>query len=273
MVVDCVDSADRVIPSIKDASLEQQKYSLLILDHNTAGVQTWINLIHSFQIDGYLNPKFPEDPNYLHLILIVFPQDKSQIEKQLAMSSGVTNRVTIITKPLKQMQIVPTILNVFTLCCAPVPGPLSSLREEPQTPSQKPIIIVLVVDDNDVNRQVATRMLKRLGCEVQSCNNGEEATEAVENGSYDLVFMDCEMPVKDGFQATIQIRQWESTRKNGNTTINSRKQRLPIIAVTANVLSGDEKRCFEAGMDDYLAKPLQMKDMDDMIQKWTLLRG
>jgi signal transduction histidine kinase/CheY-like chemotaxis protein len=115
---------------------------------------------------------------------------------------------------------------------------------------------VLVAEDNAVNQLVAAEMLKRLGCRVDIVGNGEEAVDAVRRLPYDLVFLDCHMPTLDGYDACRRIRAL------------GLEQRLPIIAMTASALKGDREKCLEAGMDDYLTKPVRMGDLQAAVEKW-----
>jgi len=108
---------------------------------------------------------------------------------------------------------------------------------------------VLVVEDNIVNQMVATELLESWGCNWQTADNGAAAVAMIENDKFDIVLMDVQMPIMDGFEATAQIRNWE--KENGQYTT--------IIAMTANAMSGDRERCLRAGMDGYLAKPLRPK--------------
>ena len=117
---------------------------------------------------------------------------------------------------------------------------------------------LLIVEDNVVNQRVATRMLEKLGCRVDVAVNGQEAVEATARGGYDLVFMDCQMPVMDGYDATRSIRQRE--KQSG--------QHLPIIAMTANAMPGDREKCLDAGMDDYLSKPVDPDRLLAMLRQW-----
>ena len=119
---------------------------------------------------------------------------------------------------------------------------------------------LLIVEDNPTNIAVLSAMLKRLGVDFAVAQNGQEALDRVTSGEVpDLVLMDCQMPVMDGFVATQRIRQWE--RENGRT-------RLPIIAVTAAAFAEDRNRCLAAGMDDFLTKPLALSDLKVIFAKW-----
>ncbi|HEV3341816.1 MAG TPA: response regulator, partial [Pirellulales bacterium] len=121
---------------------------------------------------------------------------------------------------------------------------------------------ILLVEDNEINQQVAIELLRSGGyvCDVRS--NGSEAVAAVKDGHYDLVLMDCQMPEMDGYEATGAIRQWEAGQK---------RRPLPIIALTANALSGDRQRCLDAGMTDYLKKPLNRRELLATLDKYWAL--
>ncbi|EMI15791.1 two-component system sensor protein [Rhodopirellula maiorica SM1] len=119
---------------------------------------------------------------------------------------------------------------------------------------------ILLVEDNDINQMLALEVLGRQGWECDTALNGVEAITRIKTGQYDLVLMDCQMPIMDGFTATREIRQMESRGEiEGEST---------IIAVTANALKGDRQRCLDAGMDDYLAKPFSPQQLREMVGKW-----
>jgi signal transduction histidine kinase/CheY-like chemotaxis protein len=121
---------------------------------------------------------------------------------------------------------------------------------------EAPALHVLLAEDNPVNQFVAVEMLRRLGCEVTLAQNGQQALEAAGKQPFDLIFMDCDMPVLDGYDATRAIRAEQATRH------------VPIIALTASAFDGERTRCLEAGMDDFLAKPVRLSDFDACIRTW-----
>jgi len=117
---------------------------------------------------------------------------------------------------------------------------------------------VLLAEDNTVNQTVARRMLEKLGCRVDVATNGKEALAMIDQFSYDLVLMDCQMPEMDGFEATREIRG----RCEG-------KKKLPVVALTARAMEGDREACLAAGMDDYIGKPLKSADLETALRKWA----
>ncbi|PWR00458.1 response regulator [Leucothrix pacifica] len=128
------------------------------------------------------------------------------------------------------------------------------------TPVVAPILFeLLLAEDNKVNQMVATTMLKKLGYQVDVVNNGREALEALNEKPYDLIFMDCQMPVLDGYEATKEIRKFSSSNLL-NTT--------PVIALTAHAMLNNDQKCFDAGMDDFLSKPVRVKEMKEILNKW-----
>ncbi len=117
---------------------------------------------------------------------------------------------------------------------------------------------VLIVEDNQINQKIAIRFVEKSGFSAEAVGSGSEALVALTNGNYSLVLMDCQMPEMDGYETTRRIR--------GSTSINH--DRLPIIALTANVMQGDREKCLAAGMDDYLSKPLDLQALKAMLEKW-----
>lgn len=130
-----------------------------------------------------------------------------------------------------------------------------------RTPSEKIAGSVLVVEDNEVNQLVVSEMLRGFGLEVTVVENGHLAVDAVRCGAFDLVLMDCQMPVMDGFEATRRIRAEQPSGTN-----------VPIIALTANAFAEDRQQCLDCGMDDFLPKPVSAATLWEAVSKWTARR-
>ena len=127
------------------------------------------------------------------------------------------------------------------------------------------------VEDNDINLQVARELLRNLGLKVIVAHNGIEAIDKVSQNRFDLLLMDIQMPEMDGMQATEEIRKWESQKKNGDKIKNQKsKLRIPIVAMTAHAMQGDREKCLDAGMDDYITKPIKREIVFETLDKWVL---
>lgn len=153
-----------------------------------------------------------------------------------------------LIKPVRQQRLLRAL--------APAIQPAAT--DQPVTEQPPPSIHqVLIVEDNVVNQQVVVRMLDHFGIHAIIANNGAEALQQLSSNDPELVFMDCQMPVMDGFEATRQIRLQE---------MNAGRH-IPIIAMTANVMKGDRERCINSGMDDYLAKPISLDSLRQVLQR------
>lgn len=136
----------------------------------------------------------------------------------------------------------------------PVTGP-------PEAPAEPQVLCrVLIAEDNQVNQRVACRLLQELGCRVDVSSDGVQALEYFDRESYDMIFLDCRMPRLDGYETIGEIRRREEL---------SGKRRTPVVAMTAFALKGDRERCINAGMDDYLPKPVMLHDLRKVLQKWV----
>jgi CheY-like chemotaxis protein len=121
---------------------------------------------------------------------------------------------------------------------------------------------ILLAEDNPVNEKVATHTLRRLGYEVHAVENGREAVIAWQTGRFDLILMDCQMPVLDGYEATREIRSLERGA-----------QRIPIVALTAHAMKDDDLKCKEAGMDEHLTKPLDRERLQGCLERFIGIAG
>ena len=163
-----------------------------------------------------------------------------------------------LTKPVKQAQFLDNIRFVLNTRSFPRKGN----RYDDEVLPQKPLRLqtglrILIAEDNLINQQVAVQILGKFGYRADIAVNGLEAIRSLETQRYDLVFMDVQMPEMDGLAATRIIRQ----RFPG-------EQRPLVIAMTANALKGDRETCLEAGMDDYISKPVQLRDIEKAIARW-----
>ena len=159
-----------------------------------------------------------------------------------------------LTKPVKQTKLLTNLERMF-------------IKDKGQTISKTTLktdslfekeISILLVEDNIINQKVATKILERIGLEADIAGDGELAVEMVQTKPYDLVFMDMEMPVMDGLDSTREIK-----------SIEKKLSKMPvIIAMTANALPGDRERCLEAGMDDFISKPITVESVKTILKKW-----
>jgi signal transduction histidine kinase/two-component SAPR family response regulator/HPt (histidine-containing phosphotransfer) domain-containing protein len=172
-------------------------------------------------------------------------------------------RVVFANKPLKPSQIFEVLTRVFSKTELPREPAPATVQAGETLASRQPLR-VLLCDDNTINQKVAMRILQQLGYEPDLAANGREALEALDRKPYDLVFMDVMMPEMDGLEATHMIRKLEAS--GGSVNFNSH---IIIIAMTAQAMQGDREKCLEAGMDDYLSKPIRPKDVRSVIERWS----
>ncbi len=182
-------------------------------------------------------------------IRVVMMTNREMSERERAVLAG------CIAKPVRESLLYNYISEIIKRPTS-TPVPTASDAQE-GLPGSYLGTRVLVVEDNRANQQVAIGMLQRLGCRTEVAVSGREALETVGRNGYDLVLMDCNMPNMDGYEATARIRALEGKGSH-----------VPIVAMTANVREHDSERCFAAGMDDFLAKPLRLEVLRDKLQHW-----
>ncbi len=183
-------------------------------------------------------------------VKVILMTDQGDVRFNGALPEGVSH---VITKPVRASQLYDCIAEIVRGRGVSTP-PETTRSTTELLPQGKQI---LVVEDNRANQQVAIGMLERLGCKVEVVASGLEAVEAHVRQQFDLVLMDCHMPEMDGYEATGRIRALRGT-----------KSKTPIVAMTADVREGDSDRCFAAGMDDYLPKPIRLDSLRKVLEHW-----
>jgi PAS domain S-box-containing protein len=165
-----------------------------------------------------------------------------------------------LQKPVRRSELIRAIAGVLHIDVQVSSGIPTNLPEPAQIGAR-----VLLVEDNAVNRDIGLEMLEALGCSVVCSEDGSEAVRLAREERPDLILMDCQMPVMDGFAATAAIRAQEAQTALPGT----RPSRVPIIALTANAMDGDRERCLEQGMDDYLSKPYSRDHLAGVLSRWV----
>jgi PAS domain S-box-containing protein len=191
------------------------------------------------------------DPQLIDVRMVMLTSLGNGNEARLAHESGIE---AYLTKPVRQAELIDALSRVLQ-------------AEQPVVPERLVVAPgrrarVLVVEDNPVNQEVARAMLMELGCTVRLASNGREALSVLRDEVFDLVFMDCQMPEMDGFEAVRRVR---ASTAAGYAT----RPDVPIVALTANALSGDAERCLQAGFNAYLCKPVRSEQLDDAIARWV----
>jgi two-component system sensor histidine kinase/response regulator len=235
-----VDGGEQALTTLADAAAAGTPFDLAILDRLMPGM------------DGLeLARRIQARPDLAATRLIL-------LAPTYASGTGVERAPSAIArcvnKPIRQAELLAAVRDVLSgsavaagAAAEPAPAPKPGWGGK-----------VLLVEDNPINRQVAKAMLVKLGLTVAIADNGADAVAQVAAGQFDLVLMDCQMPVMSGYEATAAIRRSEA----------GGARRLPIIALTANAMEGDRGKCLAAGMDDYMSKPFDFALMADMIGHW-----
>jgi two-component system cell cycle sensor histidine kinase/response regulator CckA len=241
---------------LKDAATRGEPFDLAILDLQMPRMDG-LELGHAITADPVLTAT--------RMVLLTSIGLRGQAEK--AKQAGIS---AYLTKPVHRSQLYDCLSMIVDLPAKSVTDPLEVgaagrphdvlvtrhvLKEVAAAARAR----ILVAEDNIVNQKVAVCQLEKLGYRADIVANGLEAVEAVARVSYALVLMDCQMPEMDGVEATAMIRTREGERAS---------QRLPIIAMTANAMPGDREKCLEAGMDDYLSKPVKLEHLEAMLARW-----
>ncbi|MBF0111216.1 MAG: response regulator [Desulfamplus sp.] len=211
------------------------------------------------KMSGYiLEQKIAQNPDFQNSYLVMMT---SMIERRYAQKHNLGSRSTSITKPVKSSKLYNTIINfIEDNSKKRVKTSVSEDSEECFiTDTAKHNARILIAEDNIINQKVALSILKKLGYRADVVFNGREAIEVLKTNNYDILLMDCQMPELDGYEATRLIRKPKTGVIDSSIT---------IIAMTANAMQGDREKCLQAGMNDYLAKPIRPEPLNQILEKW-----
>jgi len=197
-----------------------------------------------------------ENPDYTDTLMVMLTSLGTRGESEKLQEAGFS---AYLTKPIRQQQLHDCLSLLIGRKSVDLPVEEGLITRHTLREAHRHATRILLAEDNSVNQAVAIAMLKKMGYRADVVANGLEAVEALSRIPYDLVLMDCQMPELDGFEATGQIREATSAVLN---------HQVPIIAMTANAMTGDRERCIRAGMNDYLAKPVKPKDLEQLLDKW-----
>ncbi|MBA6351142.1 MULTISPECIES: response regulator [unclassified Colwellia] len=237
-----VDSGDKALEKLTQARIQGTPYHIAILDMQMP------------EMDGLqLATKIKADSDIFsttRLLMLTSQGQRGDVERLKAAGfNGYLN------KPVDQSILYNTLMTIAGVNSQQQPLITAfSARALPQFKAR-----VLVVEDNAINQRVAQGLLRKFGVQVDIAANGEEALNSLQNLPFDLVFMDCQMPVMDGYEATKKIRLPQSKVLNSN---------IPIIAMTANSMQGDREKCLAVGMDDFIAKPVNPNKLQEALKRW-----
>ena len=248
MRTDDVADGPAALLALESACKAGDPFRLVILDMQMPGM------------DGEtLGRKIHADPMLRHTRMIMMTSSHMHSDARKMKGMGFD---AWLTKPVRQTEFFQALFAVFARqVAAPLPIPASNAAAENRAVLQncKAHARILLADDNPINQEVAANLIARLGLRSDSVSDGHEAIAALRRRPYDLVLMDVQMPEMDGYETTRRIRADES---------RSPGKRVPIIAMTADAMSGDRERCMEAGMDDYLSKPIGPRTLAKTLAKW-----
>lgn len=233
---------------LKKAVIDGDRYVLALIDHVMPGM----NGIEMIQIMRQLKEISSTPIMILSSMGSVFlPEELKELNVSMTLVKPI--------RPAKLYESIVSILRVILGIKEMAFEEKSSLQVERKSNR------ILLAEDNPINQQVATRILAKLGYHADVVTNGLEVLDQVARVPYDLIFMDCQMPMMDGYTATIELRKREKQQGNHSS--------IPIIAMTAHALKGDREKCLEVGMNDYISKPIDINALEEVVEKWLKVKN
>lgn len=243
-----VDGA-QTLDKLRHAASRGIRYDLVLLD------------MHLPDTDGIaLARSIKADPALMSIPLVLLTASSSPHDVQDAQEVGI---IECLPKPIRLSQFYRVLTDIVQVSSDDLPAVQRLPSPEPSEGLGALQGRILLAEDNEVNQIVAAGMLESLGCQVHIVPNGEQAVEALRQQTYDLVLMDCQMPVMDGFEATQTLLDYERGEAQHHT---------PIVALTAHAMAQDRDQCLAAGMDDYLSKPYTQDGLHAVLSRWLPAR-
>ncbi|MBL4836433.1 MAG: response regulator [Kordiimonadaceae bacterium] len=242
---------DECLLTLRQATALGKPFDIVVVDSGTPEMT-------AYMLAGHMQ----EDSAIRNAVLILVTAEPCRGDGERAKKAGFAG---YLTKPIFPGDVPSVIIASYRAAHSGDASPLITRHEVNKKEESTSTTLclknthILLVEDNAVNRMVAESILERYGCFVTPAGNGKEAVELVKRREFDLIFMDCQMPEMDGFEASGKIREHEGGHG---------LERTPIIAFTANAMEGDRKQCLDAGMDDYLSKPVKKEVMEAILIKW-----
>jgi signal transduction histidine kinase/DNA-binding response OmpR family regulator len=248
-----VDSGERALATLREALTAGEPFGLAILDMQMPGM------------DGRtLALAIKADAELRATVLVLLTSVSTETDLAGVTASGIA---AYLVKPARQSHLFDALASAWATRGRP--APMVTAETLPRTRATRPAgaaasahrfkgTRVLLAEDNPTNQRIGVLMLAKLGCRVDVVGDGREAVGALAAAPYDVVFMDCQMPEMDGYEATGEIRRREAA--DG--------ARIPIIAMTANAMQGDREKCLAAGMDDYISKPVTPAALEEALHHW-----
>ena len=244
MNVSSVPSGKEALALLRTRAHMREYFDVVLLDQDMPGMSGM-----------QLAAKIKEDPSLNHDILIIMLTGISHApSKIIARNAGIKR---ILAKPVAGYTLKATLADELAQRQRGADAPVVASPASLEVPED---FRILVAEDNSISTKVIRGMLGKLNLKPDTASNGEEALSAMKAQRYDLVLMDCEMPVMDGFSATEQLRAWE---------IAERRPRTPVVALTAHILSEHKERARQVGMDGHMAKPVELSQLRDLIEYWV----
>lgn len=248
--VSAVPSGKEALALLRTKAHLRDYFDAVLLDQNMPGMTGM-----------QLAAKIKEDPSLNHDILLIMLTGISNApSKIIARNAGIKR---ILAKPVAGYTLKTTLADELSQRS-------KGLAISQQLPTGAPAVVkvpsdfrILVAEDNSISTKVIRGMLGKLNLQPDTASNGEEALKAMKAQRYDLVLMDCEMPILDGFSATQQLRAWE---------VGNQRTRTPVVALTAHILAEHKERARQAGMDGHMAKPVELSQLRELIEHWVAQR-